>query len=183
MEENKQNQPSEYELKRQQKIEEQKVRQRKRMVRQAVKTALILVAILGPIAGLMWYGATRPPTPETDIVSKRGLHWHPQLSIAIKDQKQEISPNIGVGGGVMASTHTHDTSGQIHLEKQGLVTKDDTTLAQFFKNWGKQFNANCILDSCNGPDGAVKMFVNGKENTEFENYQMKDKDKIEIRFE
>lgn len=182
MEENKQNQPAAYELKRQQKIKEQKARQRQRMLKQAVKIALILVAVLGPIAGLLWYGATRPETPETDIISKKGLHWHPELSIEIKGQKQEISPNIGIGA-VHSPTHTHDTSGTVHLEMQGLVTKENIKLAQFFKAWDKQFSANCILDSCNGTDGTVKMFVNGKENTEFENYQMKDKDKIEIKFE
>ena len=29
----------------------------------------------------------------------------------------------------------------------------------------------------------VKMTVNGKENTEYENYAMQDKDKIELRYE
>ena len=29
----------------------------------------------------------------------------------------------------------------------------------------------------------MKMTVNGKENTEYENYIMRDKDKIELRFE
>jgi hypothetical protein len=29
----------------------------------------------------------------------------------------------------------------------------------------------------------LKMTVNGKENTEYENYIMQDKDKIELRFE
>lgn len=183
MEENQQNQPTNYELKRQQKLEEERVRQRKRIIKQATRTAIIIVAVLGPIAGLMWYGLTRPPTPETDIASKRGLHWHSQVSINIKGQKQEISANIGVGGGVMGSTHTHDKTGEIHLEKQGLVTKNDISLAQLFKTWGKQFNSNCILDSCNGAGGTLKMLVNGKENIEFDNYSMKDKDKVEIKYE
>lgn len=179
-----QNQPSDYELKRQQKIKEQQIIQRKRNIKKIAKTSIISALVIAPIVGLIWYVATRPPTPETDIASKRGLHWHSQLSVSIKGQKQEVPANIGIGGGrVMGSTHTHDTSGQIHLEKQGLVTKTDISLGQFFKAWGKQFNSNCILDSCNGPDGTVKLLVNGNENTEFENYSMKDKDKIEIKYE
>ena len=183
MEENQQNQSSNYEIKRQQRIREQQLLQRKRKIKRFIKTFLIIVVIAVPIGGLIWYAATRPPTPETDIVSKRGLHWHSQLSISIKGQKQEISAGIGVGGGIMGSTHTHDTKGEIHLEKQGLVTKTDINLAQLFKTWGKQFNSGCIFDSCNGPDGKVTMLVNGQDNIEFENYQMKDKDKIEIKFE
>lgn len=183
MEQNKSTQQlNNYELKRQQKLEEERIRQRKKTVKQAIKTVIIIAAILGPIAGLVWYGMTRPEIPETDIVSKQGLHWHPELSIEIKGQKQEIPANIGIGA-AHNPIHTHDANGQIHLEMQGLVKKDDLRLAQFFKVWGKQFNSTCILDSCNGTDGVVKMFVNGNENTEFENYQMNDKDKIEIKYE
>ena len=184
MEENQTNQQlNNYEIKRQQRIEEKKLRQRKRMVKTAVKTAIFIAAILGPIAGLTWYGLTRPPTPETDIISKKGVHWHPQLSITIKGQKQEIPANIGMGGGAMQTFHTHDKTGELHLERQGLITKNDIMLAGFFKIWGKEFNQNCIFDSCNGPNGKLTILVNGKENTEFNNYQISDKDKIEIKFE
>lgn len=147
------------------------------------KTCLLVLVPILTISSFLWYLATRPPTPEADIVSKRGLHWHSQLSITTNGQKQEVSANIGIGGGAMKSTHTHDISGQIHLEKQGLVTKNDISLAQFFKIWGKQFNSNCIFDSCNEADKKVKLFVNGVENFEFENYTMKDKDVIEIKYE
>lgn len=182
MEENQQNQPSNYELKRQQQIKEQQTIQRKRKIKRIVKASMISVLIAVPIAGLVWYAATSPPTPEDDIISRRGIHWHPELSIVIKGQKQEIPANLGLGA-VMKPVHTHDSSGVLHLEIQGLVRTEDTKLGRFFKIWDKQFNANCILDSCNGVDGTVKMFVNGNENTEFENYQMKDKDKIEIKYE
>lgn len=120
--------------------------------------------------------------PEDQIVSKRGIHWHPTLTILVKGQKQEITPNIGIGG-VHQPIHTHDNSGTLHLEVKGLVTKDEIKLAKFFQIWGKQFNSNCIFDKCNGPDGTVKMLVNGQENKEFENYQMKDGDRIEIKYE
>ncbi len=180
---NQQSKINDYELKRQQRVQEQKLLQRKKIIKKLFKRFLIVALIAAPIGGLIWFAATRPPIPETDIVSKSGLHWHSQLSITIKGQKQEVSANIDVGGGVMGSTHTHDTSGQIHLEKQGLVTKTDINLAKLFKTWGKQFNSNCVFDSCDGAGGTVKMFVNGIENTEFENYQMKDKDKIEIKYE
>lgn len=182
MEENKQNQVSDYEIKRQQRMEEQQTVQRKKKIKRFIKISLSATLMVVPIGGLVWYAASRPPTLESDIVSKQGLHWHPQLSITIKGQKQEIPANIGIGA-IHSPTHTHDASGVIHLEMQGLFTKDNIRLSQFFKTWGKQFNANCILDLCNGSGGTVKILVNGKENTEFENYQMKDKDEIEIKYE
>ena len=172
------NQISDYELKQQQKLKEKDAIQTKKKLWRAIKASIIIV----PIAGLVWYVATRPPIPDTDIVSKKGLHWHPELSIEIKAQKQEIPTDIGIGV-VHNPIHTHDASGTIHIEMEGLVTKDSIKLGQFFKVWEKQFNSNCIFDFCNGPSGAVKMFVNGKESTEFENYLMQDKDKIEIKYE
>lgn len=184
MEQNQQNpQLNNYEIKRQQRLEEEKTRQRNKKIKKIIRTSLITALIVAPIGGLVWYAATRPPTPEGDIASRTGLHWHAQLVIIIKGQNQEVSANIGIGAGGMGSIHTHDKSGELHLEKQGLVTKSDISLAHFFKTWGKQFNSNCILDSCNGAGGTIKMIVNGKENTEFENYSMKDKDKIEIIYE
>src|SRR3989344_4314722 len=155
MEENQQNQSSNYEIKRQQRIKDQQLLQRKKKLKKLIKTFLIIAVIVAPIGGLIWYAATRPPTPETDIVSKRGVHWHPQLSISIKGQKQEIPANIGLGA-AMQTFHTHDKTGELHLEKQGLVVKDDIKVAGFFKTWGKKFNSNCVLDSCNGTGGKVR---------------------------
>lgn len=143
---------------------------------------LILMVLGGGIGLLVWQAASQPPVPESDIVARRGLHWHPELSISTKGTPQQISANLGIGA-AHNPIHTHDSSGVLHLEFQGLVTQEDIRLGQFFKLWKKQFSATCILDSCNGPDGQVKMTVNGQPNTEFERYVMHDKDKIEITFE
>src|SRR3989344_1201219 len=116
---------------------------------------------------------------EANIISKNGLHWHPELSIYINSKKQLIPKDIGLRA-VHQPIHTHDDTGVIHMEMQGIVTDDQTKLGNFFKIWGKQFNKDCIFDSCNGKDRKMKMMVNGKQNNEFENYLMHDKDKIEI---
>lgn len=176
------NKRSEYELKRQRKMDEQKRIQRKKTIRKVTKITLIVLVTAGVVGAIGWSILKIPPTPESDIVSRYGIHWHPQLSIYINGVLQEIPANLGLGV-VERPVHTHDTTGTLHLEIQGLVRKDDVKLNAFFKVWGKQFNSNCILDSCNGPNGKVKMLVNGKENTEFENYHMQDKDKIEIHYE
>lgn len=126
------------------------------------------------VAGLFWV-ASAPKAPGSDIVSRNGFHRHPELAIYVKGVKQELPANIGIGA-VHQPIHTHDDAAQgiVHLEFQGLVRKQDITLGQFFKGWGKDmrsFGAN------------MKMTVNGVENTEYENYVMQDKDKIELRYE
>lgn len=130
-----------------------------------------------------------------NTVSSSGIHWHPEVSITIKNEKQVIPANIGIGmqyAGypqydpmmMMTNMHTHDTSGQLHWEvMEGPVEKEDVRLGAFFAVWGRAFSKDCIFEFCNGLNGTVRMLVNGKENIEFENYQVKDKDKIEVRYE
>lgn len=123
--------------------------------------------------------------PEDQIISRKGIHWHPRLTILIKGEKQEIPADFGIGG-VHLPIHTHaadNKEGVLHMEMSGLVTKDETKLSKWFQLWGKQFNSICIFDKCNGSDGTVKMTVNSQENTEFENYLMKDGDRIEVKYE
>lgn len=181
-EEQSQNTKSEYESRREQKLTEQRRRERNRAVKRALKIGAAIAIAGGSIGSFVWYAASRPPVPENEIISQRGIHWHPELTITIKGQKQEIPANLGLGA-IHQPIHTHDSTGVLHLEIQRLVRRDDTKLGRFFKIWGKEFNLNCIFDSCNGAEGKMTIKVNGNENTEFENYEMKDKDKIEILYE
>lgn len=121
---------------------------------------------------------------DPDVVSYNGLHSHPEISIYVKGEKQEI-PHMGISDmdmGAMHRMHTRmqhmhegpNEQGVVHLKFQGVVRKGDITLGKFFKKWGKgmrSFGAN------------MKMTVNGKESTEYENYVMQDKDKIELRYD
>ncbi len=128
------------------------------------------------VGGLIWFVASQPETLESEIVSRSGFHWHPELTIYVKGEKQEIPANIGIGA-IHQPIHTHDddsSQGIIHMEFQGLVRREDTTLGRFFKNWGKDMRSF-------GPN--MKMTVNGVESTEYENYVMHDKNTIELRFD
>ena len=91
----------------------------------------------------------------------------------MKGEKVEIPQNIGLGA-VHQPTHTHDDLPLIHLEFSGLVKGDDTKLGKFFRVWNKDFREF---------GQTVTMTVNGEPNTELENYPMKDKDKIVLRYE
>ena len=123
---------------------------------------------------------------EADVLSRNGIHWHPEISIYVKGVKQEI-PHMGISDmdmsamhkmhSKMQTQHLHEgpnDQGIVHLKFQGVVLKSDIMLGQVFKKMGKNtrsFGAN------------LKMTVNGKENSEYEIYVMQDKDKIELRYE
>ena len=161
------------ELRREQRLEEKQELAQHRTMKRMTKIALIVIIVGGSIGAFVWYLATRPPIPEGEILSRSGLHWHPELAIFVKGEKQEIPANLGIGA-VHNPMHTHDSSGVIHLEFQGVVRKDDLKLYRFFEVWGKDF-----MDI----GSSVKMTVNGEENAELQNYDMKDGDKIELRYE
>ncbi len=122
---------------------------------------------------------------DAETVSEEGIHWHPKVSIVINGQPQEVPANLGIGGaGGMKPIHTHDTSGELHWEMQyGPIKKGQVKLARFFEQWGKTFNANQILDTKKAEGDKLVMLVNDKEVTAYENYFVKDGDKIEIHFE
>lgn len=172
------------------------------------KIAIPILAVAGIIVVfLLGRNNTKNPNPNpavtastntaqrADIISQQGIHWHPELAITIKGEKQPIHANIGTGmqyAGypqydsmmMMTNMHTHDASGKIHWEvMQGPVKQDDIRLSQFFTVWGKKFTSSCIFENCNGPEGRVKFKVNGKDNADFDNYLVKDGEKIEIIFE
>jgi len=135
----------------------------------ALSIALAAAAIL--VGGVLWLNA--PQESSSDIVSRTGLHWHPQLLIYVKDEAVEIPHNIGLGA-VHSPMHTHEDLPIIHLEFNGIVRTDDTRLGNFFRIWGKDMSSF-------GPN--LRMTVNGQESTEYENYAMRDGDKIELRYE
>ncbi len=161
----------------------------------SIVTATILI-----FGAILWVESDKTEQIQTlersgDLVSKTGIHWHPELKIVVKGEETKIPANIGIGmqyAGYprydpmmrMTDMHTHDDSGTLHWEvMEGPVTKEDVRIGSFFAIWGKKFDGSCILENCNGSEGTVKMFVNGELNTEFQNYLVKDGDKIEIRYE
>jgi hypothetical protein len=177
------NQKTDYELRREKKDEEQRTRNSKRQFGKIAKYVLSGVIIVGVLGGGAWFVQSQTNVAPEDILSRTGIHWHPTLSIFIHGEEQRISENIGIGGLVHQPIHTHDRTGVLHLESMGLVRRQDTTLARFFEIWGRKFTAECIFDFCNGEGGTLRMTVNGEAYIAFDQYEMKDQDVIEIRYE
>lgn len=147
-----------------------------------IKQTILWAVILSIIGyGIFWI-ITLPKIPQSELISNTGIHWHSNISITIKGEKVDIPTNIGIGA-VHNPMHTHESDGTIHMEYGGLVHEKDVLLGNFFKTWGKDFSSEGIMGSINGEDGVLRMTVNSIENSEFENYSIKDGDRIEIVFE
>jgi len=140
----------------------------------ALTFTVIGILFVGVLGAVIWYASVGTSVAEAEILSRRGLHWHPELTVYIKREKQIIPTDIGLGV-VHNPVHTHDASGVVHLEMEGLVRKEDTTLGEFFRVWNKTFSDFGTT--------TPRMLVNGAENTELLAYPMKDKDKIELYFD
>ena len=67
---------------------------------------LTLVILVGGVFFLS--KGENPSVPESEIVARNGLHWHPKLSIYIKGKKQEIPANLGIAGQIHQEIHTHE---------------------------------------------------------------------------
>jgi hypothetical protein len=134
------------------------------------------------VVGFIVWIATLPRISESELLSTNGIHYHPHLTITLKGESIPIPSGVGIGA-VHNPIHTHDPDGIIHLEFEGVVKKEDTKLGRFFEIWDKDFSKDSIMGHKTGEGGTVKMKVNGEENTEFENYLMKDGDKIEITYD
>ena len=113
------------------------------------------------------------------------FHIHPILSLMMDNKSMAVPSDIGIdstlwsdhsldkygmqampemGMSGMASLHTHDDSGTIHVESS---INRNYTLGEFFKTWG--------LDLENK---IVKATANEKPITDFKNIALKDGEKI-----
>jgi hypothetical protein len=136
--------------------------------------------------------APSPPTTTTvsDDNKPMVMHIHTILSVYIDGKPVTIPANIGIDANlykthklnaygmkmpdmpsmpVMYPTHTHDTSGKIHVESN---EKRDYTLGDFLDVWGMDFSGK-----------TVKMTVNGTvvpTNTDYRSHVFKDGEQIEL---
>ena len=87
------------------------------------------------------------PASEINIGSHKNivLHIHSDLGIEINGEEFQIPSNIGIQTGIMRPLHTHDSSGEIHIE--GPYARD-FKIGEFFEVWGKTFNSTCIFENC-----------------------------------
>ena len=80
------------------------------------------------------------------------------------------------------SVHVEDGIGEkVHIHKDGV------TIGYFFETLGIEFNKTCIIipiegSYCKISDKKLSFYVNGIENDEFENYEIRNLDKILVSY-
>ncbi len=122
-------------------------------------------------------------TPDNKNASSLSYHAHADLRIVLQDKPVDLSQTKYQSTEekhLNEYVHLHDRNGEVvHFHQSGI------RLADFFMSLGMQFSSTCfVLDGgdkyCNEDDKKLRMFVNGKENTQFDQYQPKDLDRILI---
>lgn len=136
---------------------------------------LILISVL------LLASCSRDPLNET-IKSHSSIenHIHPSIEISILGENYRIPANVGIQGNGMRYVHTHDSSGELHIESPYYYP---FTIKDFFYIWGVQFNNTCVFDYCEDGDHSFKVYVNSREVADPENTVMLDNDRIQIIFE
>ncbi len=135
------------------------------------------------------------PTPVSYELPTQAIGWTIRVRILIDGEEVPIPGELGFGESYASSPyyeprfkstimHTHAPGTAVSWETLGRPPRlEDLYLGAIFEVWGKPFSRNCILDRCAGAGKAVKMSVNGKANTDFERYLVRNRDEIVIRYE
>jgi hypothetical protein len=140
------------------------------MVAGVVALAVLVAAIpkKGAGAGLGLQTGPAPWAPEYAHLARRlgalhlpgesdaAFHIHVRLRIFVDGQPVPVPAGIGIepAGGLLASLHTHDTSGIVHIEADRPFP---FTLGQFFSVWGVRFSRAHL-----GGYGAPRVYVDGR---------------------
>ncbi len=141
------------------------------------------------------YNFVFKPLKDFKPVHSEAYHWHANFKVSVCGEQVQIKCGAGMCGPMNLHHHNDNT---IHIEGSVIAKEKDISLGKFFEGLRLDFSETSLLkkkngDLCpNGSSGTVKMYVNGQQNNEFENYILKkcdsqnikqDCDNIEIKFE
>jgi hypothetical protein len=108
-------------------------------------------------------------------------HFHPRLTVYANGEKVPMPVNIGIDPGkpgpAMASLHTHETDGTIHVE--GMA---EATLGQFFEIWGIPFSEKEFGPYKTEGSKTVRMWVDGEPSEAFGELPLKDGQRIVVAY-
>jgi hypothetical protein len=138
-----------------------------------------IAAIVLIILVFFWVSAQQQDILDVNLRdhSNLVLHYHPFLEIEVLGKKQVIPANIGISEKGMRVIHTHDSSGELHVETP---RPQQLFLNDFFSIWGKTFDEHCFEKLCSDETHVLEMFVNNVSNKQFGFLPLKDKDVISI---
>lgn len=126
----------------------------------------------------------KAPKPEAKPLGEK-VHEHADFAVYLNGEKFDFTDakyQSSETNKLDPDAHLHDGNGDItHKHRKGI------TLGYFFDTIGMKFDNQCFVTDdgkqyCNTTDKKLKMFVNGKENTVFGDYEFTDLDRILITY-
>jgi len=158
-------------------------KQKKKLVKWII-VFLILAFLIFSIYGL----SKKSSEKEANSYTKTSVHWHAYPKVEICGKEKELPYPLGKDHLGNALLHTHSPPDNfIHVEGR-VYSPNDIKIGKYFEVLGIKFTENQIFDTKNGDlcddkPGKLRMFVNDIENFELNNYLIKDKDNIVIKYE
>ncbi|MDO8537907.1 MAG: hypothetical protein Q7S21_03400 [archaeon] len=146
---------------------------------------LLLVGVLALIFGGISFLSMPKNTGFASLNETEGIHLHADFAVFINNQQVDFAkPEFMTDESQKLSgkTHLHDLNGKIvHVHASNVI------LGMFFESIGMKFDSTCIKLSngsqfCSKQGKSLKFFVNGIENSDFGNYEIKDLDQIVISY-
>ena len=108
-------------------------------------------------------------------------HLHPKLTLFAKGERIQIPVNIGIdpakSGEEMASLHTHETDGTIHMEGMS-----EATLGQFFEIWGIPFSESELGPYEADGDKSIRIWDEGRTSNAFDRLKLGDGQEIVVAY-
>lgn len=157
-----------------------------------MKKFIIAITITIVFGTLLVWGVSKIPVNDPATITSREValtcttdmatqfHIHPDLTIMIKGVPMVLPPDIGIRPNCMNSIHTHDSTGQVHVEAP---VQKDFTLSDLFAVWRKDFSKSQILEHVADAQHEIVVTVDGKRVDTYENTLLKDGEKIVISYQ
>jgi len=148
-----------------------------------VKGTVVTIIITVMIIGLLVWGASLRGDasmrmfPGTSVAclpnghQQLAIHIHPRLSITVDGEAEVIPANVGIVGNCMSEIHTHDTSGELHVETATMERFEIIQFKHFFDVWGQDVERE-------GYD--LQILVNGEPVDSVDDVPLRDRDVIEM---
>jgi hypothetical protein len=105
---------------------------------------LLITLVIGGF--LVWAMSARNNTiayfKDTDVAclinghQNLAFHIHPKMAITVDGTPEVLPANIGITDTCMSEVHTHDITGEIHVESFDAERLQYLTLQHFFDVWG-----------------------------------------------
>ncbi len=143
-----------------------------------IKSILPIIGVVVVIIVLFIWGVAAQKTtvvyvPGTEVAclpnghQNLAVHIHPVMTVTVDGVAEVLPANIGITADCMAEIHTHDASGEIHIETITKDRLDVLTLNDFFSVWEKPLTrqgyiAQLTVDSTTITDPTTVHFKDGQ---------------------